>query len=503
MVLFGGVTSGNVVQGGIYILDVATMTWTEGTSAMSSNWRRAMACAASDDFFVAWGGDNNGAVMTTTPIIYNVKLNQWTNDFRGSSKPSTGPGPSNGDGNGSGDGSHSGSPSNVAAIAGGIVATVVAIALAGLLVYRHRRRVRNIGDNKQNQDNLQVNIVQAGDYHYGGGARESDDTIISNRGIEPLALQPVSPFAIKHSLYRPKSDLHERDEDERTTNRHLSSASISPSTDVLEMLSPEIVSTAATWSTSVVGDDDKTSFSQLSSPEITRASVLPVYDSRSRVDTATALNSKPSSFSTPVYWATQEHRRQSRNPQAILDETLTYRRVEDDAKAKAFSAPILQHVQTLFAHPSPRVPGNPHGEPRESHSNPSFVPPQPLAATALPRAPTLPVSFLDSPPPPVIPPRPSYTPATPNTTLAEIESCLLYPSMDVRAEKRKSSPETAEVATRFSLAAMSLEHELAEEEADEVKIKRLALIQVQLDQEVAKLENRLRKSERKRLSSHG
>lgn len=60
MVLFGGVTASNViVKGGIYILDVTTMTWTQGTPAASLSWRRGMACAAADDYFVAWGGMEN------------------------------------------------------------------------------------------------------------------------------------------------------------------------------------------------------------------------------------------------------------------------------------------------------------------------------------------------------------------------------------------------------------------------------------------------------------
>ena len=56
MVLFGGVTASNVVKGGIFILDIPTMTWSQGTAAVLANWRRGMACAAADDYFVAWGG---------------------------------------------------------------------------------------------------------------------------------------------------------------------------------------------------------------------------------------------------------------------------------------------------------------------------------------------------------------------------------------------------------------------------------------------------------------
>jgi len=54
MVLFGGVSAKNVPSGGIYVLDLATMGWTQGTPSVSP--RRGMACAVSGDYFVAWGG---------------------------------------------------------------------------------------------------------------------------------------------------------------------------------------------------------------------------------------------------------------------------------------------------------------------------------------------------------------------------------------------------------------------------------------------------------------
>lgn len=93
------------------------------------------------------------------------------------------------------------------------------------------------------------------------------------------------------------------------------------------------------------------------------------------------------------------------------------------------------------------------------------------------------------PPPPATAPRPIYTPIVPNTSLPEDSH---YPHR-FSTISHDEKPNAAIVPqTTSSLAAMTLEHELEEEEADEIKIRRLALIQAKLDLERAKLENRMR-----------
>jgi hypothetical protein len=52
MIVFGGRTP-DKISGDLYILDVATMTWTQGPS---SDPRTGMVCSVSGDNFVAWGG---------------------------------------------------------------------------------------------------------------------------------------------------------------------------------------------------------------------------------------------------------------------------------------------------------------------------------------------------------------------------------------------------------------------------------------------------------------
>jgi hypothetical protein len=56
MVLFGGNPPGEDSIGTLYILDVPTMTWTQGPSIDPSQNRSQMACTVNGDNFIAWGG---------------------------------------------------------------------------------------------------------------------------------------------------------------------------------------------------------------------------------------------------------------------------------------------------------------------------------------------------------------------------------------------------------------------------------------------------------------
>ena len=56
MIVFGGRYTSGVDSGSIYILDVKTMVWTQGTDADPSQNRTGMACTVAGDNFVAWGG---------------------------------------------------------------------------------------------------------------------------------------------------------------------------------------------------------------------------------------------------------------------------------------------------------------------------------------------------------------------------------------------------------------------------------------------------------------
>ncbi|KAF9905010.1 hypothetical protein EC991_002073 [Linnemannia zychae] len=89
MVLYGGtlIDTNNTLQGDIYILDIATLTWTKGPVPSSSQRRRNMACTVAGNNFVVWGGQSlSGEFMNTT--VYDLQSNQWTTQFSLSSPPS-------------------------------------------------------------------------------------------------------------------------------------------------------------------------------------------------------------------------------------------------------------------------------------------------------------------------------------------------------------------------------------------------------------------------------
>ncbi|KAF8933978.1 hypothetical protein BGZ47_010567 [Haplosporangium gracile] len=82
MVVFGG-RSGGTISGALYILDVASMTWSEG---LSSQPRTGMVCSVSGDYFIAWGGvssdtSDESVLLPDTPIVYSLNSGQWTTMF--------------------------------------------------------------------------------------------------------------------------------------------------------------------------------------------------------------------------------------------------------------------------------------------------------------------------------------------------------------------------------------------------------------------------------------
>ncbi|KAG0203344.1 hypothetical protein BGX33_009162 [Mortierella sp. NVP41] len=128
----------------IYILDVATFTWSVGPPAPEG--RAYMACASSGDYFVAWGGYTSGVGLLSSKTMYfNFVTNQWidetwinndttTTTVAPTVTPSSPPEPN----------LNQESPTNNAAVIGGVIAGAVALGtIIGILVVRHRRRPRN------------------------------------------------------------------------------------------------------------------------------------------------------------------------------------------------------------------------------------------------------------------------------------------------------------------------------------------------------------------------
>ncbi|KAF9368021.1 hypothetical protein BGX21_006887, partial [Mortierella sp. AD011] len=123
MILYGGfassaINSSSAPLNDIYVLDVATYTWTKGTSSSTDAGRAGSACAVSGDYFIVWGG-NAILAPTSLAMVYDIKTDSWTTSY-------TPPPPS--------------SSSHTGAIIGGCIGAAVALILlvAGFIWYRKR-----------------------------------------------------------------------------------------------------------------------------------------------------------------------------------------------------------------------------------------------------------------------------------------------------------------------------------------------------------------------------
>ncbi|KAG0285646.1 hypothetical protein BGZ96_010134 [Linnemannia gamsii] len=81
MVVYGGTLQANsTLQGDVYILDVASLTWTKGPQPGSSQFRRNMACTAAGDNLVVWGGQSFNMTFLNT-AVFDLRNYQWTSQF--------------------------------------------------------------------------------------------------------------------------------------------------------------------------------------------------------------------------------------------------------------------------------------------------------------------------------------------------------------------------------------------------------------------------------------
>ncbi|ORZ29075.1 hypothetical protein BCR41DRAFT_403151 [Lobosporangium transversale] len=195
MILFGGQGTGASTSdsgptlGDIYILDVATLTWTRGVDVGPTGARAAHVCAFSNDQLIVWGGFPVSSATINPILIYNLKTSRWTTEYTtGSSGPtrqsSTDPlyvpptAASSSD--------SQSSSSNLLVIIGAIVGTVILFALIGTLLSRHK-------NNKRQQKSVaklngEVELVAPPDV----------DPPVILVAPEPLAQSPFSYHAIPH-----------------------------------------------------------------------------------------------------------------------------------------------------------------------------------------------------------------------------------------------------------------------------------------------------------------
>ncbi|KAI1317414.1 hypothetical protein EDD11_008478 [Mortierella claussenii] len=155
IVLFGGTLDGNVYYNTIYILDVSSGKWKQGTSAPVARTR--MACAFHSYQFIAWGGStgsNRNTMLNNLPIIYNLNSDEWTDSYNANEKVKK---------------------SNIGAVVGGVIAFLVIVGTAAFLVVRRRRKRREEDDAAYRADALAAAAISAEDEDHNVKVLAMDD----------------------------------------------------------------------------------------------------------------------------------------------------------------------------------------------------------------------------------------------------------------------------------------------------------------------------------------
>ncbi|KAK3812442.1 MAG: hypothetical protein J3R72DRAFT_480723 [Linnemannia gamsii] len=193
IILFGGRISMTIEGssvGNLYILDVTSMTWTEGPSADA---RSLMACSVSGDNFLVWGGykfASKASAVPTTPLIYDMKTGQWTTKYIRHS---------------SGEGGDTGGREfkiNGAAIGGGIAGGIAVIAAISFFIIR-RCQLRRDPDSISSNDisdisNIHAEITLRHDQVFPSVENASDGSAFGKDSIFKTNQQSNKPTNLQH-----------------------------------------------------------------------------------------------------------------------------------------------------------------------------------------------------------------------------------------------------------------------------------------------------------------
>ncbi|KAI8361964.1 hypothetical protein B0O80DRAFT_434770 [Mortierella sp. GBAus27b] len=203
LILFGGTNPvDNSILPSIYVLDVATMTWTKGPDVAAKDKRSEMACAVSGDYFITWGGGGVSGATFNSTLLYSIKTNKWTPSYipppvtATTSVPTLSPtSPGTPSGNESGK-SSSNNTTRIAIIAIASVLGVVAVALVaigGFLYRLRRKRVQNIIQNSA----LGPQVPPTS-----GGVNNNPSPSKGKPGRNPHCTPVMGEFASEESAYR-------------------------------------------------------------------------------------------------------------------------------------------------------------------------------------------------------------------------------------------------------------------------------------------------------------
>ncbi|KAF9579493.1 hypothetical protein BGW38_004225 [Lunasporangiospora selenospora] len=176
-ILFGGASLYSYYSD-IYILDLERMRWSQGKSAGIEGARKGMACAVTDDYFIAWGGDSaSGSVKSNVTLIYNMKTNEWQTTFLPQpSKNSLG----------------------IGAIIGVVVGGLAAIAGAiGLYIFIRRRRASATIVNNNDKEKKKSGDQERRDPQEATSARDPQDILMKRDPQGILMKQDSQDISMK------------------------------------------------------------------------------------------------------------------------------------------------------------------------------------------------------------------------------------------------------------------------------------------------------------------
>ncbi|KAF9985521.1 hypothetical protein BGZ75_002919 [Mortierella antarctica] len=151
----------------VFILDVNTLVWTKGTDPKIGEERYSPACAVVGDYFIVAGGSPPPSGGIVQPVIvYNIKMNQWTDSYKAPNTPSVSTGiesssmketasPVVDQGQPSGTGNLSGA--KIGIIAGGSSTLLIFLTCGAFLI--HRRKMRKSQQADSSKDRPQQSAV--------------------------------------------------------------------------------------------------------------------------------------------------------------------------------------------------------------------------------------------------------------------------------------------------------------------------------------------------------
>ncbi|KAF9985520.1 hypothetical protein BGZ75_002918 [Mortierella antarctica] len=78
----------------VFVLDVKTLVWTKGPDPKPGQERYYPACTVVSDYFIIAGGYRNN-IFDKSALVYNIKLNQWTDSYEAPHTPTVSTGAGN------------------------------------------------------------------------------------------------------------------------------------------------------------------------------------------------------------------------------------------------------------------------------------------------------------------------------------------------------------------------------------------------------------------------